>query len=165
MKKPTVIFSHGLESGPWGNKIQTLADTATRAGFAVDSIDYSDLRDPVARTRRLVESQPEGAPLILAGSSMGAYVAAEASHSLSVDGLFLLAPAFEIPGSPGVRLPLAPSQITMVHGWQDDVVPVKPVISAAQQCRAELHLVDDGHRLQACLAQIDYWFAEFLRRW
>ncbi|TVP52326.1 MAG: alpha/beta fold hydrolase [Halomonadaceae bacterium] len=165
MKKPTVIFSHGLESGPWGNKIQTLADTATRAGFAVDSIDYSDLRDPVARTRRLVELKPEGAPLILAGSSMGAYVAAEASHSLSVDGLFLLAPAFDIPGFPSVRLPLAPSQVTMVHGWQDDVVAVKPVISAAQQCRAELHLVDDGHRLQERLAQVNYWFAEFLRRW
>ena len=76
--KPLVSFAHGKESGPWGTKITALADIARRCGYAVDSPDYSHSHDPRARLQQLLEQQPQGLPLVLAGSSMGGYVAAHA---------------------------------------------------------------------------------------
>ena len=76
-----VIFSHGKESGPWGSKIQRLAEIARRAGCDVDSIDYTDTFDPDLRVERLLErlkSEPDS--VLLVGSSMGGYVALVAAE-------------------------------------------------------------------------------------
>ncbi|MFE8071241.1 YqiA/YcfP family alpha/beta fold hydrolase [Marinobacteraceae bacterium S3BR75-40.1] len=164
MSEPLVIFSHGQESGPWGSKIRRLADVATARGFAVESIDYTDLKDPEARVKRLCERAPAATPLILAGSSMGGYVAARASATLEVTGLFLLAPAFGLERYNLPTPPLRAPKCTIVHGWDDEVVPVAPVIEQARAARAELHVVPDGHRLIDSLDLIADWFEQFLRR-
>lgn len=161
---PTVIFSHGQESGPWGTKIRRLAASAQELGFAADSVDYTDLPDARDRVTRLVERHPTGAPLVLAGSSMGSYVTAAAAKQLDVDALFLLAPAFGMPGYDPIAPPLAAQQRVIVHGWNDDVVPVAPVIDFARADASELHLVDDGHRLTDSLDRIDVWFRDLLQR-
>lgn len=161
---PTVIFSHGQESGPWGTKIQRLAATARAGGFDVESIDYTDLPHAEDRVYRLVEHHPIGRPLVLVGSSMGAYVAARAAGQLQPDGLFLLAPAFALPECEPVEPPLHASEAVIVHGWRDSIISPEPVIGWARQWGTELHLVDDEHRLKERIDRIDAWFGEFLRR-
>ena len=41
-----VYFSHGQESGPWGSKIKRLAAIAKEHDCEVDSVDYTDTKDP-----------------------------------------------------------------------------------------------------------------------
>ena len=40
MTRPMVVFSHGQESGPWGTKIQRMAETVRNLGCEADSVDY-----------------------------------------------------------------------------------------------------------------------------
>jgi hypothetical protein len=49
MTRPMLIFSHGQESGPWGTKINAMADTARDLGCEIDSVDYQGIADPTAR--------------------------------------------------------------------------------------------------------------------
>jgi len=44
-----IVFAHGKESGPWGQKSVILAAIAEEFGAQVLSPDYSDLSDPDAR--------------------------------------------------------------------------------------------------------------------
>lgn len=160
---PRVVFAHGSDSTPWGSKITHLAAIAQDYGYAVDSVDYTDLADADARVERLCARNPEGAPLLLYGSSMGGYVAAMASQALQADALFLLAPAFYLPGFPG-EPQACPHDTVVVHGWQDDVVPCDQSMRFARAHRATLHLVDDGHRLADSLDFISLCFERQLRR-
>jgi pimeloyl-ACP methyl ester carboxylesterase len=96
---PLICFSHGKDSGPWGTKISAMAETARRRKFPVESLDYRGLDDPADRVRKLIgycRSLP--APPVLVGSSMGGYVAVAASGEVPTAGLFLIAPAFYMPG-------------------------------------------------------------------
>ncbi|MGB5621823.1 MAG: alpha/beta fold hydrolase [Gammaproteobacteria bacterium] len=143
-----VCFSHGQESGPWGTKISAMADLARDRGCDVESVDYRGLDRPGDRVDRLVEHcRPLDQRLVLVGSSMGGHVAAAASGQLEVAGLFLIAPAFFMPGyEPLTPTPRA-SRVSVVHGWRDDVVPVANSIRWCTEHRAELHLIDGDHRL------------------
>lgn len=160
-----VVFAHGKESGPWGSKIRHLAHVAQGLGAQVLSPDYSDLASPDQRVERLLaQSLPSHDLLVLAGSSMGGYVSTLASRTLTPDGLFLMAPAFYMPGyaeqapSPGTKA------VCLVHGWNDEVIPVDHGIRFAQACSAELHVVDGGHRLNTLVPQLGRLFRSFLCR-
>ena len=165
----TVYFNHGKESGPWGSKIKRLAEIAKQKGFAVESPDYRDLPDADPRVERLLASEAAQAErLILVGSSMGGCVATVASAVLKPRGLFLMAPAFYIPGY-GEQNPVPHAPVvTIVHGWSDDVIPVEHSIRFARQfstaTRLELHIIQDDHRLSAELDYVAILFAEFLDR-
>ena len=157
-----VIFSHGKESGPWGTKIKTLAETANRLGYEVSSVDYQGIEDVNQRIEKLVNAIPDNyEQLILVGSSMGAYVAIEASQQVPVQGLFLLAPAVYI-GYPNDNPVPKASRSTVIHGWQDDIVPVENAIRFANTHQTSCHLMADGHRLMTCLPQINAFFRLFL---
>ena len=163
--KPLVIFAHGKETGPWGAKIEHLAAIAGRRGARVLSPDYRDLSDPDARVRRLLtlDLLPHD-KLILVGSSMGGYVSSIASDILKPDGLFLMAPAFYMPGY-AVQAPgSAARHCCIVSGWRDEVIPVEHSIRFAQVLRAELHLLDADHRLNAVLNEVGELFERFLGR-
>ncbi|MGI9233389.1 MAG: alpha/beta hydrolase, partial [Woeseiaceae bacterium] len=146
----TVVFSHGQESGPWGTKIQSMAERAKSLGCNVDSIDYRGIVNPSDRVDKLLrECAHIDDKLILVGSSMGGHVATAAATDLGAAGLFVLAPAYYVPGYEALT-PLPPSiPICIVHGWHDDIVPVENSIRFAQGCSATLHLVDGDHRLTA----------------
>ena len=60
-----VYFSHGKESGPWGSKIQRLASIASEHGCEVDSVDYTDLKDPDLRVERLLSILKKNMVMIL----------------------------------------------------------------------------------------------------
>ena len=139
----TVIFSHGKESGPWGSKITTMSKVAEQLGFRVESIDYQDLDSPEARVDRLVENiSQQSDTVILVGSSMGGYVSLVAAERTNVVGVFLLAPALSMPGYEVQNYKYA-GEVSMVHGWHDDIVPAENSINYARTCSANLLLVHD----------------------
>lgn len=162
-----VYFSHGQESGPWGTKIQRLSRSATDLGYATSSIDYRGMPDPHARVEKLVATvKDDGAQdFILVGSSMGAYVSIAASHKLPARGLFLLAAAVMLPEYPeSATLPNC-SRVEMVHGWDDEIIPVEQAIAYARRADCSLHLVSGEHRLQDdALDATDRLFRSFLAR-
>jgi predicted esterase len=161
---PFVCFSHGKESGPWGSKIAAMADLARDRSLEVDSLDYRGMADPAARVDKLVDYCAALArPLVLVGSSMGGHVAAAASARLSdVRGLFLIAPAFYVPGYEALTPVPQARRITIVHGWRDDVVPAANSVRFAQKHRAGLHLIDGDHRLTEHVFEINRFFDWFL---
>lgn len=159
-----VVFAHGKESGPWGTKITQLAETARRRGYEVSSPDYSFTMDPRARVAHLLQLAPvAGGSLVLVGSSMGGYVSAMACAALKPHALFLMAPALYFPGwdeePEGI-----PAMTTVVHGWQDDIVPTERGQRFAARHRAALHLLDSGHTLNDQLPILCLLFDDLLRR-
>ena len=158
-----VCFSHGQESGPWGTKISAMADLARDRGAGVESLDYRGMPDPAARVEKLVAyGRTVSAPLILVGSSMGGHVAAAASAELGVAGLFLIAPAFYMPGYEDLTPKPAAERITIVHGWGDEVVPAANSVRWAERYGAELHLLLGDHRLTDKIFEINRLFDGFL---
>ena len=158
-----ICFSHGQESGPWGTKIRAMAETAKASAWTVDSLDYRGIQNPLDRVAVLVEycqKQPEAQ--VLVGSSMGGFVATVAASQVGARGLFLLAPAFYLPGfeeylsSP----PVCPTFI--VHGWRDEVVPWQGSIRYGTETGARLMLLDGDHRLTANIDAINGLFTAFL---
>jgi alpha/beta superfamily hydrolase len=160
----TVVFSHGKESGPWGAKITAMADAVREKGYAAESVDYRGIDDPRRRVEKLVDTAASlAAPLVLVGSSLGGHVAAAASSRLRARGVFLLAPAFYMPGYEAYTPREVPCPAAIVHGWRDAVVPVDNSIRWARETRAELHLLDSDHRLEDQIPVICRLLIEFLR--
>ncbi len=151
------ILSHGFESGPDATKVTALAEAAASLGWTSERPDYTDLDalheisplgDVPQRLKRLlglVRSAAERGPVVLAGSSLGAYISALASLQVPVVGLFLMAP----PVRPHTDHPIdaADVPVSIIHGWDDELIPHASVVAWAQSRRARLLLVDDGHRL------------------
>ena len=161
--KPLVLFAHGKESGPWGSKIQHLASVAESHGCAVLSPDYTDLVDPDARVVRFLAQQlPPHDRLVLVGSSMGGYVSTIGAQILKPRGLFLMAPALYMPGYAIQNPKVNVTQIQVVHGWKDDVIPVENGIRFAKEHSAKLNVFDSDHRLQDVLVDIGLLFTFFL---
>ena len=159
-----ICFSHGKESGPWGAKIAAMAEVARDRGLEAESIDYRGMDDPTARVARLVaHCAPLQKPLVLVGSSMGGHVAAAASAQLGgVRGLFLMAPAFYMPGYEQFTPVPQAERITIVHGWRDDVVSPDNSVRFAREHGATLHLIDGDHRLNDNIFEINRFFNWFL---
>ena len=164
MSSGTVIFNHGLHAGPWGTKIQALADVAREAHWRAESVDFRGLDDPKDRVERLVETaEPVPRPLMLVGSSLGAWVATAASPRLEPDVLFLMAPAFHLTGLPEPEPAPVAREIVVVHGWRDAVVPVGNALRFARRHHAATHLFDADHRLIEVLPQIGELLGACLR--
>ena len=162
--KPLIHFIHGKESGPWGTKIRYLADIVRRMGYDVESLDYSTLSDPALRVEKLVDACRQRPARYLVGSSMGGWVAMTASADLPVKGLFLLAPAIDIPGYPPYRLGCPGNAIDIVHGWHDPLIPVDNILRFGRETSCTLHLVEDEHRLKNSLPAIGHYLTSFLQR-
>jgi alpha/beta superfamily hydrolase len=160
-----VYFSHGQEGSPDGIKIQRLRAVAERSGFQTYSLDYRHIEDPDARVEHLLAScKRDKGTLVLAGSSMGAYVSAAASAQLHPDGLFLLAPALGIPGFGRPDIVPTAQHIELVHAWEDEVVAVDHVLQYARTHRLKLHLLSGDHRLHEAMPEIEILFESFLKK-
>lgn len=159
-----VCFNHGKESGPWGTKIRRLAEIATARGFAVMSPDYSHTPDPDARVRQLLATpMPDAEILVIVGSSMGGYVAAQACSALRPRALLLMVPALYFPGWENEPTDI-PADTVVVHGWGDTVVPLERSLRFATRHRAALHVFDADHGLSAALEDIAMLFDRQLAR-
>jgi len=160
-----VVFSHGQESGPWGTKIRAMADRVRGLGFEADSVDYQGIADPTKRVDKLIaHCSAIDESIILVGSSMGGHVATAAADRVGAVGLFVLAPAFYMPEFEALTPPAPSMPMVIVHGWDDDIVPVENSIRYASECKATLHVVDGDHRLTANIAEINYYLARFVQQ-
>ena len=158
MRRGHCILSHGFESGPDATKVTALAEVAERLGFTHERPDYTDLDarrevsnvgDVPARLQRLVGLAAAAAargPVVLAGSSLGAYISAIASLQVPTQALFLMVPPTRM--GPMPALDAAPVPTSVVHAWQDELIPAADVIAWAQARSARVLLVQDGHRLE-----------------
>jgi pimeloyl-ACP methyl ester carboxylesterase len=142
-----------------------MAELAKELGCAADSIDYQGIADPGERVAKLVREAGEiDDVLVLVGSSMGGHVATAAAGTLGAAGLFVLAPAYYMPGYEELTPPAPGMPISIVHGWRDDVVPVENSIRYASKCHAELHIVDGDHRLTENIDDINYYLRRFIEK-
>lgn len=156
------ILSHGFESGPDATKVTALAEVAGRLGWSCERPDYTDLDgrrdmgelgDVAARLERLLALARAAAargPLVLAGSSLGAWISGMASLQVPVAGLFLMAPPIRMQAAHPLQAAAVPTAI--VHGWDDELIPADQVVAWAGARRDRLLLVDDSHRLSANVA-------------
>ncbi|MCK9490325.1 MAG: hypothetical protein M0Q42_13215 [Xanthomonadales bacterium] len=167
--KGHVLLSHGLESGPQATKVTAMATVAEARGWRTSRPDFRDLdatgqvRYVDQRIERLCAAITPDEPLVLAGSSLGAFASGLASLQHRALGLYLLAPPLALPGY-GRALELAPVPTAIVHGWHDELIPAEQVIAWAQARSLELSLVDDSHRLAGHVEIIAGWFGQFLDR-
>ena len=98
----------------------------------------------------------------MVGSSMGGYASTVASQALKPAGLFLMAPAFYMPGY-AVQDPVPTAEkVCVVFGWQDEIIPIEHGIRFAQAHRADLHVLDSDHRLNSVLSEVGALFEQFL---
>src|SRR5918993_1794260 len=166
------ILAHGFESGPDATKVTALAGVAEGLGWTCERPDFtdldarrevSDLGDVAARVQRLLALAAASAgrgPLVLAGSSLGAWVAGQVSLQVPVAGLFLMAPPIRLDAAHPLRAAAVPTAI--VHGWDDELIPAQDVVAWAHGRRARLLMVDDTHRLSAHVAASADAFAALL---
>jgi len=165
--KPFLILSHGLESGPDATKVSALAKVAEAAGFRSVRPDYRDLDasgdvDRIDdRIARLKQHAPAGTPVVLAGSSMGAFISVHASTELPCVGLFLIALPVDIRG---YARPFAAADVptALVHGWNDELCWVDRAIDFARQRGDAITLLRDDHRLSNHVDFIAEQFRLFL---
>ena len=159
----TVVFSHGKESGPWGSKITAMAAVVRDLKIAVESVDYRGLDDPGDRVAKLIDLRKNlDAPVVLVGSSMGGHVSAAAASHLKPRGLFLLAPAFYMPGYEEYTPQNVACPTAIVHGWHDAIVPVENSIRWAREHQAALHVLNSDHRLEDQIEAICLLLQAFL---
>lgn len=166
------ILSHGFESGPDATKVTALAEAADALGWTHERPDYTDLDaqrevselgNVPARLERLLAIAQDAArrgPVVLAGSSLGAYISGLVSLQVPVAGLFLLAPPIRM----GTAHPLDAASVptSIIHGWRDELIPADEVIMWAQVRRDRLLLVDDSHRLTEHVESSKLAFAALL---
>ena len=167
------ILSHGFESGPDATKVTALAEAAERLGWSHERPDYTDLDarrevselgDVPARLQRLLQLAQAAAargPLVLAGSSLGAWISAQVSLQVPPCGLFLMAP----PIWPGEKHAMQAADVptSILHGWHDELIPAQQVVDWACARNARLLLVNDSHRLSEHVDASADAFAAFLQ--
>ena len=173
MSRGHCILSHGFESGPDATKVTALAQAAEHLGWTSERPDYTDLDarlavsnvgDVPARLQRLLDiatrAAAGGGPVVLAGSSLGAYISAIASLQVPTRALFLMVPPLRMGPMPALDAAAVP--ISVVHAWHDELIPAAEVIEWSRLRSARLLLVDDSHRLSAHVDATAHAFAELL---
>lgn len=162
-----VYLSHGKKSHPHTDKMMALTRIAEKRGFSVVRPDYTSTMQADERLKMLLALKPRvkhGGTLVLAGSSMGGYISAASAKEIKPQGLFLLAPAFYLPGY-GDQDPNPAEAVTeIIHGWLDTTVPPENALRFAQKHHATCHMVPGDHRLLAFLPHIEHLFDQFLKR-
>jgi alpha/beta superfamily hydrolase len=139
-----------------------MAEVAKRHGYDVISPDYTASNDPDIRVKQLLSLDLSGYDkIVLVGSSMGAYVATVTAAMLGASDLFLLAPAFYLPGYQCTQFS-PPEHTLVIHGWQEDIVPPENAWRFCQQYRCQLKMLDADHRLTSHLMELTDEFKRFL---
>ena len=155
----TLVFLHGLETGPLGSKYQILSKVAPTV--APDCTGVMDLATRVAIVKDALQGHEN---LILVGSSFGGLVAVtlllqDAAIERRTQALLLCAPALHLPSAPQLPTSLY-RKTTILHGKSDDVIPLRDVQQwARQNWVTQFDTIEDEHRLagdEAC-AYIEKW--------
>ena len=159
----TVVIFPGGSGNANTPKLSLLSEIARRKGFKTEAIDSSQIPNPEDRIQLFLGSSlSKSRQLVLAGSSMGGYVATVVADALDVDGLFLLAPVLYL--EPYENLDPRPKsrRISVIHGTKDEVVPLEHSERFTERFGADLHTVEDTHSLGEQADVISAIFSEFL---
>jgi predicted alpha/beta-hydrolase family hydrolase len=166
------ILSHGFESGPDATKVTALAEVADRLGWSHERPDYTafdarseagrhgDVAARLAKLQALAAARSAEGPLVLAGSSLGAWISGKVSLQVPVRALFLMAPPVNLAAKHPLEAAAVPTAI--IHGWGDELIPAADVVAWAAPRRDRLLLVDDGHRLSDHVDASAALFADLL---
>lgn len=162
-----VFLSHGLESGPGGTKIQAMKAVAeTFKGVTAIAVDHRSTKVPAKRLEQMAAAMAEAGAdpgrTVLAGSSMGGWVCAQTSAQNPVLGCFLLAPALAMADYPESSPRIQAQHCQIIHGWDDEVVPVMPVLELAREQSLPTLILPDGHRLEHSVDRVAQTFRQFL---
>jgi pimeloyl-ACP methyl ester carboxylesterase len=156
MKSPgsrVLYLCTGKDGNAANPKIAALTAVGVAHGFTVEIPNFADMPNPEHRVKWLLASDAAEADcLVLAGISMGGYVATVAAETLPARGLFLIGP------DPRPEADV----IGVVHGLGDEVVPVANIRRFAAEFGAQAHLLDGNHALDAHLPFIAAVFGKFL---
>lgn len=164
-----VILSHGSDSGPEATKVSALARVAESLGWTTSRPDYRE-EDKLGyagsvppRVARLVDAmQEQTRPLVLVGSSMGAFVSGLASLRAPCDGLFLVALPTMIPECPQPFDMAEGISAMLIHGYEDTLCPVLAAQAFARSRGMPALLLPDDHRLAIHVPVIEREFRAFL---
>ncbi len=162
-----VLFLHGLEGSPQGDKPTRLRSLAgvevTAPALPTGPLQVfrqanprasipPDLVQPSLRLAR--DALGACRPDVVVGSSFGGGVALFLAFTRAWSGpLVLLAPAGAKVLAPG-GLPARDGRVLVVHGRRDEVVPLDDSLALAREsaCEVAVWLVDDEHRLNTSVA-------------
>ncbi len=155
MDHSKLIYLHGLESDSNSGKARQF-----RGWFpGMLTPDFTGSLD-----ERMIQLQPilaENSDWTIIGSSFGGLMGTiyTCKNPSQVRKLILLAPALlREPFGSHLDLPTASVPVTVIHGTQDDVVPLAPAREVAQLLFTNLNyiVVDDDHRLHKTLHELDW---------
>jgi alpha/beta superfamily hydrolase len=137
-----VCHPHPLQGGTLDNKVvQTLAKTFFALGYAAVRFNFrgvgqsagsfdegnGETEDALAVVADARQRFGEALPVVLAGFSFGSYVATRAASRVQAERLVLVGPAV-------MRFPMqhVAADTIVVHGEEDDVVPLADVFAWAR---------------------------------
>lgn len=159
--KKLVIYNHGKDSVPWSDKTRAFSKIARQRGYDFESPDYRGQPAPDERVKHLLAMDlSDYDECILIGSSMGAYVATVASETIKPHRLFLLAPAFYLPGYYRTEFRPPADRTLVIHGWQDTIVPPEHSWRFCKKYGIRLNMRNADHHL---MSELPYLTAEFER--
>lgn len=140
-----VVFFHGLESRPWGTKSLYLKEH-----FEVEAPDFEgmDIWDRLEKAEAITEGMQD---LVVVGSSYGGLLAAllYSRYPERFRGYVLLAPALYLPAADEIER--MPENAVVIHGEDDEVVPLQGVREFCAEYGVKVEVVDDNHRLHDSL--------------
>ncbi|MBI5296729.1 MAG: alpha/beta fold hydrolase [Chloroflexi bacterium] len=150
-----IIYLHGLESTSQSGKARQFAQKFP--GMLTPDFTGS-FEERMAQLLPILGNENDWTIL---GSSFGGLMGGVFSleHPSQVRKLILLAPALMLPPFPTLADRRTVSVPTVVvHGTEDDVVPLGPVRALAEKVFTDLtyFVVQDGHRLQKAFAELDW---------
>lgn len=150
-----VAHPHPLHGGTMDNKVvATLAKTFARCGLAAFRVNFrgvgqsagefdqgiGETEDMLALARHARREMGD-LPVVLAGFSFGAYVQSRVMTQLEARQLILVAPAVK-----RFEVGAVPADTLVIHGEQDDVVPLADVLDWARPQNLPLTVVPGaGH--------------------
>ena len=137
-----VCHPHPLQGGTLDNKVaHTLAKTFHAMGYVATRFNFrgvgrsagvfdegiGETDDALAVLRHVKSRFGEALPVALAGFSFGSFVQTRVAAQVTPEGLVLVGPAVN-------RFPLqpVPAETIVVHGEEDDVVPLADVFAWAR---------------------------------
>ena len=154
MDNSKLIYLHGQESSSQSGKARQFAQLfpgMLTPDFTGSFAERMEQLKPILGRKK---------DWTIIGSSYGGLMGGvfTCKHPEQVKKLILLAPAIMLPEFTGEHFSTIDVPTILIHGKQDDVVPLKPVRLIAKKIFANLKYitVDDGHRLHKAFEELDW---------
>lgn len=155
MDNSKIIYLHGLESTSQSGKARQFAEKFKGMVTPDFTGDFEN------RMKALYPILADKTGWTIIGSSFGGLMGTvfTCKNPEQVRKLILLAPALlHVPFEKYLDLPSVSVPTIIIHGTEDDVVPLTPVRIIAEKLFKNLtyHVVNDGHRLHKTFAEFDW---------